>query len=446
MHAQARSAAGAPRVRSHEVAIDPGAGAAEFMTTQIRRPSALTDGERLRALDAASLVDTPVEDVFDRLTESGAAALGVPIALISLVTDDRQFFKSQCGLPGPVAEARETPLSHSLCQHVVHDREPLLIGDARLEPRVATNLAIGELGVIAYAGVPLVTAEGHVLGSFCAIDHEPREWSPRDVTILESLAAATMAVVGMRAEALASADIGRRLQAALVPEPPMLERADLEVAYRPGEQRLLVGGDFYVCSTLADGSAGVLIGDVTGHGPEAAAFAASLRAAWTALLLTPASLEEHMRRLNQVALDRQPSAEMFATALACTVAADRRSLQTCSAGHPSPVLIEAGEIHEAIVGVGPPLGVIGRGRWTHGVQPLAPQAAVLLYTDGLIEGRAARDSPQRLGIERVLAELHAQVQSGAHGAALLNAIVDFATRAHGAPLPDDVAALLLTLH
>jgi len=96
---------------------------------------------------------------------------------------------------------------------------------------------------------------------------------------------------------------------------------DLEVAYRPGEQR---GGDFYVCSTLADGSAGLLIGDVTGHGPEAAAFAASLRSAWAALLLTPAPLEEHMRRLNQVAFDRQPSAEMFATALACTVAALHR--------------------------------------------------------------------------------------------------------------------------
>jgi serine phosphatase RsbU (regulator of sigma subunit) len=71
---------------------------------------------------------------------------------------------------------------------------------------------------------------------------------------------------------------------------------------------------------------------------------------------------------------------------------------------------------------------------------------LLLYTDGLIEGRAARDSPQRLGFERVLSELRAQVHRGTHGAELLDAIVDYATRAHGAPLPDDVAAVLLTLH
>jgi hypothetical protein len=80
---------------------------------------------RLAALEATALLDTPTERVFDRLTEIAATTLGVPIALISLVTDDRQFFNSQCGLPDPVATTRETPLSHSFCQYVVHDRAPL---------------------------------------------------------------------------------------------------------------------------------------------------------------------------------------------------------------------------------------------------------------------------------------------------------------------------------
>ena len=100
--------------------------------------------------------------------------LGVPVALVSLVDDTRQFFKSQQGLPSPVAsEARQTPLTHSFCQHVVIDRAPLVVTDAESDPRVCDNLAVPELGVKAYLGVPLTLPSGHVIGSLCAIDIDP---------------------------------------------------------------------------------------------------------------------------------------------------------------------------------------------------------------------------------------------------------------------------------
>ena len=160
----------------------------------------LTSPERLRALRATGLLDTPAEEPFDRLTQLVCRVLRVPVSLVSLVDADRQFFKSQQGLPERWARARETPLSHSFCQHVVLRHEPLIVGDARNDPLVCENLAIADLGVAAYLGVPLTTAEGHVLGSLCAIDTEPRVWSQDDLLTLQDIAHAVMGEIVLRAE------------------------------------------------------------------------------------------------------------------------------------------------------------------------------------------------------------------------------------------------------
>ena len=133
----------------------------------VRRQEVLADvdsPERLRALRATGLLDTAPEEPFDKLTQLVCRLLRVPVSLVSLVGADRQFFKSQQGLPEPWAKARETPLSHSFCQHVVLRQEPFVIDDARSDPLVCENLAIPDLGVAAYLGVPLTTPEGHVLG------------------------------------------------------------------------------------------------------------------------------------------------------------------------------------------------------------------------------------------------------------------------------------------
>jgi PAS domain S-box-containing protein len=151
-----------------------------------RQPS-LDEPARLSALQRSALLDTPVEERFDRITRLASAVLGVPVALVSLVDDHRQFFKSQHGLQEPWASRRETPLSHSLCQHVVMRAEPLVISDAREHPLVRDSLAISELGVVAYAGIPIQSSDGHVLGSFCAIDTKPHEWTESEVDTLRQL-------------------------------------------------------------------------------------------------------------------------------------------------------------------------------------------------------------------------------------------------------------------
>jgi hypothetical protein len=159
---------------------------------------ALREPRRLAAVHATGLVDGPPDPGLDMLARLCAKLLNVPVALISLVEADRQFFTASCGLPQPWAGERQTRLSHSFCQHVVASRQPFVVSDAREHPLVRDNLAIRDLGVIAYAGIPLTTADDDVLGSFCAIDNKPRVWTKADLDVLRDFAQSTIAYVETR--------------------------------------------------------------------------------------------------------------------------------------------------------------------------------------------------------------------------------------------------------
>jgi diguanylate cyclase (GGDEF)-like protein len=152
------------------------------------------DPRRLAALAETGLLDGSSEGAFDRVTRLVAEVLQVPVALFTLVTDDRQVFKSSVGL----GHVRATPLSHSFCKHVVETGAPLEVVDARVHPKVRDNPAIEDFGVVSYLGMPLTTSDGERLGALCAIDHEPRQWTGRDQGVLEDLAGAAMAEVELR--------------------------------------------------------------------------------------------------------------------------------------------------------------------------------------------------------------------------------------------------------
>ena len=166
--------------------------------------SVLSEPGRLEALRSTGLMDSPCEPSFDRLTRLASRLIRAPVALVSLVDPCRQFFKSAVGLPEPWASARETPLSHSFCQHVVASGRPLVVEDARGDPLLRENRAIVDLGVIAYLGIPLVTADGFVLGSFCAIDGVPRAWGADEVETMGDLAASVSTEIELRI------DVGQR--------------------------------------------------------------------------------------------------------------------------------------------------------------------------------------------------------------------------------------------
>jgi GAF domain-containing protein len=146
------------------------------------------DPDRLKALRRTDLLDTPADDAFDRPARLAARALRAPVALVSLIDEDRQFFKSCLGLPEPWLSRRETPLSHSFCQHAVAARKPLNVPDARKHPVLKFNAAIKDLNVIAYLGMPLIDDAGHALGTLCVIDSKPRNWTADDEAVLMDLA------------------------------------------------------------------------------------------------------------------------------------------------------------------------------------------------------------------------------------------------------------------
>lgn len=151
--------------------------------------AAVQDQDRLDALEATGLLDSDVSPSFDRLARLAAHVLHAPVALVSLVDRDRQFFKSCIGLSEPWASDRGSPLTHSFCQHAVASREPLIVTDAREHPVLRDNLAIRDMGVIAYAGIPLVDTDGHALGALCVIDSQPRYWTSQQIELLDDIAA-----------------------------------------------------------------------------------------------------------------------------------------------------------------------------------------------------------------------------------------------------------------
>ncbi|MGB0678348.1 MAG: PAS domain S-box protein, partial [Polyangiales bacterium] len=142
------------------------------------------EAQRLRALEDYDVLDTPSEPAFDALTKLAAHIAQVPITLVSLVDAQRQWFKSRYGLDAP-----ETPREVSFCGHVVASERLLVVPDARDDARFTDNpLVTGEPRVCFYAGFPLRTHDGYVLGTLCAIDHVPRTLSTEQHQMLALLA------------------------------------------------------------------------------------------------------------------------------------------------------------------------------------------------------------------------------------------------------------------
>ncbi|CAN5652689.1 hypothetical protein BH23GEM6_BH23GEM6_11720 [soil metagenome] len=175
----------------------------------------LTDPHRLFQLRATALLDAPTEEAFDRLTRLASKLLQAPLSTVTLVDDDRQFYVSCTGFPEPLATTRQTPLEFSFCRHTVVLGKPLIIPDVRGHPLVGDNPAIGEFGVTAYAGIPLLTADGHALGTLCVMDFEVRNWSQDEISSLTDLAAAVSTEIELRMDIAERLRVEGELQRAL---------------------------------------------------------------------------------------------------------------------------------------------------------------------------------------------------------------------------------------
>ncbi len=147
-------------------------------------PIPLNEVERIIDLRALEILDTPPEERFDRITRIAQRLFDVPIALVSLVDEDRQWFKSRLGL-----DAAETPRELSFCAHAILDDGILLVPDAHSDERFRDNpLVTGDPRIRFYAGAPIDSPSGNKMGTLCVIDRKPRELSAEDLATLRDLA------------------------------------------------------------------------------------------------------------------------------------------------------------------------------------------------------------------------------------------------------------------
>ncbi|HET6547320.1 MAG TPA: SpoIIE family protein phosphatase [Solirubrobacter sp.] len=236
------------------------------------------------------------------------------------------------------------------------------------------------------------------------------------------------------------AEENARLERGLLPA-PLVSTPELALSahYRPGRRRALLGGDFYDAVEVEGGAVHVMIGDVSGHGPDAAALGVCLRIAWRTLVLGGHPLEELLPTLQLVHVHERRFTWMFTTLCMATIAPDRRSAAIRLAGHPPPLLI-AGDAISSLTPecVAPPLGVADGVQWPAAEHALPERWSLLLYTDGLIEGHTGAGT-ERLGAEG----LAAMVRGFEAGPGLVTELVERAEELNGGPMLDDVAALLV---
>ncbi|MFJ8754127.1 PP2C family protein-serine/threonine phosphatase [Streptomyces sp. NPDC102441] len=237
-----------------------------------------------------------------------------------------------------------------------------------------------------------------------------------------------------------------RLERGLLPT-PLLDGSDLAFAahYRPGRSRALLGGDFYDTVRTPDGTVHAMIGDVCGHGPDEAALGVELRIAWRALTLAGLCGDALLSTLQQVLEHERQSEEIFATVCTIDIAPDGRRAGLCIAGHPAPLIARQGRAAHLLPyeDGGPALGLLPHARWPRRQVELGGSWSLMMYTDGLIEGRVGQEGTQRLGQDGMVAMVNGRLDQGLGGEALLEAAVTQVQELNGGELTDDVAVLLL---
>ena len=225
---------------------------------------------RLRALNHYEIMDTPPERAFDDLVEVAAQVLEVPIALVSLLDMERQWFKAARGVT-----VTQTPKEVSFCRHVIESDAMLVVPDAREDERFKSNpFVTGELGIIAYAGAPLRTPHGYILGTLCVIDTQrPRAFKARELQVLEKLANSVMAHLEVRKGLSETEHALDEIKAASAAKSEFLARTSHEIRT---PMAAIMGYTELILESLEDGVSGEAIASDLNHIRESSAHLMSL--------------------------------------------------------------------------------------------------------------------------------------------------------------------------
>lgn len=234
-----------------------------------------------------------------------------------------------------------------------------------------------------------------------------------------------------------------RLERGLLPT-PIVDDPNLRVTarYSPGGQRLLLGGDFYDVVQTADGTVHAVVGDVCGHGPDEAALGVSMRVAWRTMVLAARPTTEVLTVVDQVFTHERYQSNLFTTMCVLSVDPARTTGTLHLVGHPPPLLITGTGVRELKAPIRTPVGVGDGSRWPSSEVELGDRWTVLMYTDGLIEGRV-RDERRRLDVEGLVGLVETALAEGLRDDRLLDRVIDDVRALNGGDLDDDMAVVAL---
>jgi sigma-B regulation protein RsbU (phosphoserine phosphatase) len=406
------------------------------------------EGARIAAVRRYDILDTPPDGAFDRVTALASRHFGVPIAIVSIVDSDRIWFKSRQGVDVP-----EIGRDPGLCASAILQSDPWIVEDAAVDPRTLANpLVASDFGLRFYAGVPLTTADGFNLGTLCILDTEPRRLTDDETATLSDMAAIVMDELELRRSARSAVDhehalrdqaerMARALQASLLPPSlPSIPGAELAAIYRPADTSQ-VGGDFYDVFELPSGAWALVVGDVSGKGPSAAAVTALARHTIRTASLSTDDPAEVLGVLNRAMFlgGTEGRLEHFCTVQLIILRRDGGSfeLSLASAGHPAGLVLRSGGGLEPVSSSGPPVGWYRDAAFEVTRADLAAGDVLLVYTDGISE---ARRGGRELGEEEVGSILEAS--RGADVESVTARLLD-TLAAPDVEVRDDAAALVM---
>jgi serine phosphatase RsbU (regulator of sigma subunit) len=235
-----------------------------------------------------------------------------------------------------------------------------------------------------------------------------------------------------------------RLERGLLPTPIVADPGlRVNTRYSPGGQRLLLGGDFFDVVETADGTVHTVVGDVCGHGPDEAALGVSMRVAWRTMVLAARPTTEVLSVVDQVFTHERYQSNLFTTLCMLSVDPSRTAGTLHLVGHPPPLLITETGVRELKAPVRTPVGVGDGTRWPSGDVELGDRWTVLLYTDGLIEGRVG-DLRRRLDVDGLIELVEGFLARGLWGDALLDSVIGSVRELNGGDLDDDLAVVALS--
>jgi putative methionine-R-sulfoxide reductase with GAF domain len=387
--------------------------------------------DRLRRIESvtdAALAALDVEDLLVELLDRVREVLAVDTAAVLLLDSAGQQLVATAarGIEEEVRQGVRIPLGKGFAGRIAAERKPVIVES--VDHSTVLNPILHARGIRSLLGVPLLSG-GKVIGVLHVGSLTSRRFTADEVSLLQVVADRVALAVQARLSQVERAAAGALQRSLLPARLPAVPGLDLAARYVAGEEGR-VGGDWYDVFALPSGRLWLVIGDVAGHGLAAAVVMGRLRTALRAYTLDDGNPGDVLGRMDSNVQQFEP--EVMATVFCATFEPSLDRLQVSSAGHLPPVLALPGQPAVMLdVPIDPPLGVRGRVRRRTTTIPVPPDALLLLYTDGLVERRAASIES---GLERLRAATIA-----APAESVVMAL--FATLVGNEALSDDIAML-----